>query len=220
MDINEKTELEFYASRLVSCYWNYYMDLVSPLPTTEKLQEIFDIGSEKHFDDQVLLKGAHCIIDIEESRKIKHKELGYSLVGRRDFLRFDMQGKYIEDLKTSQFKSFFYRLKEYPKINENYKLQLSIYAYLEYINTGVRITKGVITAIDKENPRNRISLESVLYIANDIEKFIDSHPVILKMLDKINEEKLYEVCVAFMQGKSWMCGNCQYSEKCKIRLAI
>lgn len=203
----------FNVSRLNSCYWNYYRDLTDPLPITPELEEIFSKGREVHSIVEKYKKGAREIIGSEKYIKIIHRDKLFSLSGRYDFLKYDITGRYIEDLKSTKPGGFYFFLKQ--GLSSDYIIQLSLYAFLLYIKKGYRITNGVITKVDKENIRNKISLEGPLMTIEEIEEFIITHPVILKMMDPGFD--IIEVTYEQMKDSWWKCTNCQYKEGCPIK---
>lgn len=214
-DENGKLIQNYHMSRLAaSCYLAYVNDIESPLPITDELSDIFDIGNDTHDEEQTLNKGAINIIACEEDggyMKIYHTIKKYSISGRMDYEKYDFRGRYIEDLKSAQFKSFYYFLTE--PISEDYILQTSGYSYMRYVFKGYYIPEGVLRKIDKENRRNTISRGFILLPKDKMRDFLERHPVINYFLGVINKDTLIDLCVAQMYDKGWKCTNCQYSPK-------
>lgn len=202
------------------------------MPITDDLSEIFDIGSEIHESEEFYRAGARGIIESELYRRIIHQSGKYAIGGKLDFYMAFILGKYIEDLKSTKKGGFFYFLKE--GVNDDNKLQISIYAYIKYIHTSIITKIGVITKIDKEDPLNKISLSTSLYTIEDVRKFLEQHPVILCTLGDITVEQLIESTANKIRpevnkktGEYWKCTNCQYNtangitkELCPVRQQI
>ena len=147
--------------------------------------------------------------------KIIHESKKYTISGHNDFLKFDFKGRYLEDLKSTKFESFYFFLKK--EIDRAYTLQLSIYAYLIYVEKGFPIDSGVITKIDKMNTRNRLSREFKLLDVSTIRTFLEKHPVILFVLEEINKKEFLNECKNQMTEKeTWRCGYCQYQKSCEV----
>lgn len=100
--------------------------------------------------------------------------------------------------------------------------QLSLYAYLYYIENGFFIDKGIITKVDKENPRNRISREVNLLPLNEIKELILNHPTIRFYFNEISEREFLQACKKRIidYKETWLCSNCQYKEECKVYTEI
>lgn len=202
-----KNQLIFSPSGLCEdCPLQYYFTLNIKKELTKEVKEIFDKGNDIHDREVVLNKGARCVINAEDKMKIIHNELGYVVSARYDHLKFDFEGRYLEDYKTCQGESipnFF--IEPIPK---KHVVQLSIYAFVFYINTGILITRGVITKIDKDKPRNRGSREFELMSMEDIEKYIVNHPTILHMTGQKDFEYLKSESETNI--KSYDCTFCSY----------
>lgn len=205
----------FRASSLCNCYYAFYLSLTKPKPYTTISTEAFEKGSEIHNEIEILQAGSKNIIDSEKALKIIHVSKKYTISGHYDFLKFDFNGQYLEDLKSAKFESFYYFFNK--EIDLRYKLQLSIYAYLYYIEKGFKITHGVITKIDKNNPRNKLSRETTLFTPSEIREFLVNHPTILYMTEAINEKQLLNESQKQMTEKEqWRCIHCQYKDNCPI----
>lgn len=217
----------FSISRFSSCDWNHYCDITEEYakPLTDELSEIFDLGNEIHEEDEELTRGSRNIIGCEEYMRIIHESERYGLSGLLDYHKYNFHTAYIEDLKSTSKGGFYFFLRE--GVNNDYKKQLSGYAYLKYIHTGVWRNIGVITKIDKENPLNRISLSTELFTKEQMRDFYACHPVILAKLGDITEEKLINICAQKIIRENekdplkwWKCRNCQYNEGCPVRQEI
>jgi len=205
----------FNVSRLNSCYWNYYRDLTDPLPITPELEVIFNTGREVHSLVEKYNKGARTVINSEKYIKIIHKDGAFSISGMYDFLKYDHNGKFLEDFKSTKSGGFYFFLKQ--GVNEDYIIQLSLYAYLLYIKKGYNIRQGIITKVDKENIRNKISLEGTLMSIRDTEEFIINHPVIRMKTNHLAHDDFLELTYEQMKGNWWKCTNCQYIDGCPIK---
>ena len=172
---------------------------------SEDTLSIFEKGSEIHLKTD---------IETELHATVIHESEEYIVSGYMDFLMFDMKGLYIEDLKSCNKGAFYYFMKEIGSPSE--KLQVSIYAFLYFIIHGVRIKKGVITKVDRENPRNRISLEIDLIPINEIQSLIEDHPTINFLLEKINKKEFLRRTKAYIKKNRWICKYCDDSD-CSIK---
>ena len=181
---------------------------------SEDTLSIFEKGSEIHLETDILRSGAKAVIETELHATIIHESEEYIVSGYMDFLMFDLKGLYIEDLKSCNKGAFYYFMKEIGSPSE--KLQVSIYAFLYFIIHGVRIKKGVITKIDRENPRNRISLEIDLIPINEIQSLIEDHPTINFLLEKTNKKEFLRRTKAYIKKNRWMCKYCDDSD-CSIK---
>lgn len=214
----------FSATKLIGEYWSSYLNITDPKPISDALNEIFDKGNKVHNEDEVLNHGARRVVSCEKYIKAIHESEFYAISGFHDYIKISFKGLYIEDLKSCQPGGLYYFLKE--GIGKTHVLQLSFYAYLYYIETGVFISTGVITKIDKENTLRRISLATQLYPPAFMRDWITNHPLILSVIGKISEEEFLEKCYHnikelapdYFAGKRksiWLCGNCQY-KPCKL----
>lgn len=216
----------FSASRFSSCDWNHYRDIVDPLPITDELSEIFDMGNVVHRSEEYLRKGAKGVLECEEYLRIIHESETWGVAGMLDYDMLSFNGAYIEDLKSTKMGGFYFFLKE--GVNKDNKIQMSIYSFMKYVCTGVWRDTGVITKIDKENPLNRIALSTDLYSIEEISDFLVRHPVKRCVLGEITPEQLIAVCIGKMRlevnggtGEHWRCGNCQYADgTCPVRQAL
>lgn len=196
------------------------------MPITDELSDIFDLGNEVHREEEYLRLGARNILECEEYFRIIHESDEWGVAGLLDYDKLSFKGAYIEDLKSTKFGGFYFFLKESVKPED--RRQMSIYAYMKYVHTGTKRTRGVITKIDKEEPLNRMSLVADLMSIDEVRKFLLNHPVVLVILGKITEEKLIEICTAKMRPEvnqktleHWRCGNCQYADgTCPVRQGI
>jgi len=218
----------FSASRFSSCSWNHYSDLIpeKKLPVSLELGEIFDLGNETHLDDNYLKVGSRDILEMEEYFRVIHESEKWGVAGLLDYDRYNFDGKYIQDNKSTKFGGFFFFLKEGIKMED--KRQMSIYAYMKYVHTGTKRHRGVIRKIDKVEPLNILQLATDLFPIEEIRKFLIEHPVVLTKLGYMTEEKLIEFCVSQMSpevrkstGEHWRCMNCQYANgNCPVRQAL
>jgi len=215
----------FGGSSFGGCYWATYRKHTDPLPITEELNQIFDMGNEVHHEDEVLNMDAKRGVSCEEYIKALHESEKFAISGFHDYIKMDFRGLYLEDLKSGKFGSFYFFLKEGMK--RDYIIQLSTYAYLYYIKNGVYIKKGVITKIDKENTRNRLSLETDLMPREEIAEFLLNFPVIHAILGELRKVDFWDVCfeqIGLLDPKykngnkksPWVCMNCQYSKTCEL----
>lgn len=197
-----------------SCYWEYYMDFKDPQPITDELNNIFDIGTTVHHQDNVLYKGAKCIEATEIEMKIVHEKRLFTMSAHADYVKFDFNGLYIEDMKSCKENAFFYFVKCITNgLSKDYIKQLSGYSFMYYIHKGgVRVEKGVIRRIQKDNTRNQMAIEDNLMSIEKMLKFVKTHPVLLCMLGIIKEDKLIEKCKVQMEGEKWKCSNCSRRE--------
>ena len=189
---------------------------VETIYAPETLQ-IFEDGSTIHLKEGILRNGMKGLIDMELHMTIIRDDESYIISGYSDFLMFDMIGMYIEDLKSCKFGAFWHFLKEKGSPSE--LLQVSIYAWLYWIINKVRITKGVITKISRENPRNQISLEIDLIPVEQITEFIEEHPTILFLQDKITKTEFNNRTKQYVENNRWMCNYCD-DLKCSIRTKL
>lgn len=201
-------------SRLSSCPENYWEDLKNPQRISETLNQIFDDGNDVHDEREILTDGARKNIKLEGPIKIMHESGLFILKGTPDARLFDFNGRYIKDYKTTERGGFYYFLKE--GWSEDYRKQLSGYAYLVYVKTGVYIQDGVIEKVDKKNPRAYMGLPDKLYELPKTRNFILKHPVILRWFGKITEEQFIQICIGLMKDEKWKCNNCSYKETCKV----
>lgn len=217
----------FSASRFSSCNWNHYADRIPELrkPITDDLSEIFDLGNEVHIDDNYLSKGARDILECEDYMRIIHESETWGVSGILDYDKFNFDGKYIEDMKSTKYGGFFFFLRE--GIKKEDKRQMSIYAYMKFIITSAKRARGVIRKIDKEEPLNQLQLVTDLFEIEKIRKFLINHPVKRCLLGDISEEKLAEMSANHMRkdvksdGEHWLCGNCVYADgTCPVRQQI
>lgn len=216
----------FSASRFSSCDWNHYVGIVKPLPVTDELSDIFDMGNEVHREEEYLRLGARNILECEEYMRIVHTSERWGVAGLLDYDKLSFRGAYLEDLKSTKWGGFFFFLREGMKHED--KRQMSIYAYMKYVHTGTKRTRGVITKIDKEEPLNRMSLVADLIPINEIRTFLTKHPVKRVILGEITEKEFIDSCIGKMAsevnqktGEHWRCGNCQYANgTCPVRQAI
>lgn len=175
----------------------------------------FSKGSDIHDQEEILQEGSKNIINSEKAMKIIHNSKKYTVSGHNDFLKFDFAGRYLEDLKSTKFEAFYYFLNK--EIDRSHLLQLSIYAYLIYIEKGFPIESGVITKIDKNNPRNRISRETKLLDVSTIEAYLVNHPAILIVIGDITHDQFLIKCKIQMdKNETWRCGYCQYQNSCEV----
>lgn len=161
-DKDEKTWKEiinFRASQLAgSCYYSYYSDLKDELEgkpkirITEELSNIFDMGSEIHEEDEDFSDGARGLIAKETDLKIMHDSKKFTISGHYDKKKVDLYGRYYEDLKSCKLNGLVYFLMDYLKtghLSKEYRYQIGIYSYMDYITLGYHTSRGVITKIVK-----------------------------------------------------------------------
>jgi len=175
----------------MECPLGYFFSATIPKEVSAELQKIFDVGNDQHDREVIFNTGSRGVILAEEKMKIIHIELGYIISAKPDHIKFDFDGRYIEDYKTCEHKSLKKFISE-KGMSMIYVWQLSIYAYVYYINTGVIITRGVITKIDKKHPRNRVSKEFPLMSIEETEKYITTHPAVLYMTGQEDIKYLLE----------------------------
>lgn len=176
--------------------------------------EIFEKGSEIHLDEAILRDGANNLVAKDLHMTVIKDDLSYIFSGYLDFLMYDLKGKYIEDLKSCNRKAFYHFNKNGPSQKE--KLQVSLYGYLYFLLNRVRIKRGMITKIDRSNPRNRISLEFDLIPIEEMEEFVINHPVIMFLDGKINRDTFLKLVREYISKNQWLCGYCDKSKTCKI----
>jgi len=191
---NEHEEVpSFSATKLVGCYFSSHKNMTDPEPITNELNDIFDKGNNVHWEDEVLNIGSKRVISCEEYIKALHESGLFAISGFHDYLKMDFRGPYLEDLKSTKRGGFYFFLQD--GINEQQRNQLSFYAYLYYIKTGVFLNKGVITKINKENTRERISLETNLFTPESMRNFVEEHPLILYTIGEISTKEFYAACI-------------------------
>ena len=233
LDENGNEVPNFRASRLVGCYWSSYRDYRNgeePLPITDELDEIFSVGSKEHYEDEVLSDGARNIIEKEKEMKLKHKSGKFTISGHFDYKKFDLFGVYYEDLKTCKVEGFHYFAKSIDEgLSKDYIHQLSTYAYEDSHYTGYYVDRGVVTKVLKRKKYTadkriiRMSIEDRLLPFDKIREFILRHPVILTVMEMIDEAKLIGLCKVQMKKDKWKCTNCQYANnnaECPIYATI
>ena len=101
-----KDSQNFRTSLLSTCPNAYYKLITDPKPYSEESYQNFEKGSEIHNDIELLQSGARNIIDSEKAMKIIHISNKYTISGHFDYLKFDLKGRFIEDLKSSKLGSF------------------------------------------------------------------------------------------------------------------
>ncbi len=178
---------------------------------TDELSDIFDMGSAGHDTLEMFDAGAKDIIAIEEKMKIMHESKKYLISGILDYYRFDLNGRYLEDLKSTYRGGFYYFLRE--GVKGGYKYQLSVYAYMKYVCTSIYPLRGVIRKFNKENYLEQIRLSTELFQKEHMRTYLTTHPYILYTVGAINYDAL---CAAALKENiatksQWRCKNCQYN---------
>jgi len=215
----------FGPSALVGEYWSTYLNIVDKKPITDALNDIFDKGNEVHHAIEVLEEGGRHIISCEAYIKVIHESKTFCIGGLHDYIKMYFGGLYLEDMKSTKAGGLHYFFRN--GVDLRYKLQMSLYAYLYYVKTGVWINKGVITKVNKENILDRVSMSADLCSREYIRKYILNHPVILCVIGKITQhqllalaaQKLLEMDNGYASGKKdlpWVCDNCQYLGKTSV----
>ena len=176
---------------------------------------IFDAGSTIHYLKEMLSKGSRQIIDTELHMTVISKDDDYIISGYLDVLEMDTDGLYIVDMKSCNPKAFYYFLKDGASPSE--LLQVSLYAWLFYVVNKVKITKGVIRKISRDNMRNSVSLEFDLITPDEIETFVLGHPTINYFLKKINKKEFEARTLEFMKQNEWMAKYCDKKKTCSVR---
>jgi len=227
---SERSEVpSFSASRIGSEYWSFFLDLTDPEPITDELNEIFDAGNVVHHYDEIYSEGGRGIVSCESYIKAIHESEKFCISGLHDYIKLDRNGLYIEDLKSTIPGGLYWFFKK--GVDDGYKLQLSVYAYLYYLKHGVWIDTGVITKINKENTRDRISLSAKLFPLEYIRDVIVNHPVMKTISGEMTEKELLSVAYAKLKEidpewakgnrkEAWVCKNCQYKGRCELLLYI
>ncbi len=216
----------FSASKFSSCDWDHYKSKKDPRPVQDELSEIFDKGNVVHREEEYLRQGARNVLECEEYIRIVHTSEEWGVAGLLDYDKLNFNGGYIEDLKSTKFGGFYFFLKE--GINDDNKIQMSIYAFMKYVVSGVARNRGVITKIDKEEPLNRMSLVGDLHSADYMNNWLIVHPVVNTFLGKLSEEQLIQYCIRKLRpqvnkksGEYWKCGNCAYADgSCPVRQGL
>jgi hypothetical protein len=195
------------------CPLQFFLKKTVKKEITPETIEIFDSGNDHHDREVRLNDGAKCIIHAEEHMKIKHKSGKFIISGKADHIKFDFDGRYIEDYKTCKYDSLKYFLEN--DIPLEYIWQTSLYAFIYYIHTGIVITRGIITKIDKENPRNRASRCFDLKTIAETEEFIVKHPVIQYFMDKNLNKTIDTILEATkLVYHTLDCNVCDYPNEC------
>ena len=186
---------------------------------SDELKEIFAKGNEIHINEGIYRHGARGLLETEMHITMIRKAKDMIFSGYMDFLMIDEKGMYIEDLKSCNRNAFYHFNTNPESFSE--KIQVSSYRYLYYTIFGVRISRAVITKIDRKNPRNRISLEVPMYSIAYMEKFLEHHPAIRMALDYvITEEKFMEHTEHIMRKNRWVCGYCDDNKLCPINIKL
>ena len=234
--------MNFRSSQLVNCFYAYYRQKIEgrPFKISPELNNIFDIGTDIHEEDELLLEGAKCVIDSERDMKIMHESQEFTISGHFDYLMFDFNGRYVKDLKTTKTTGLYYIMKDYiwdDKFPLDHKLQLGIYAYLWYVIKGYYVDHGVVEKIakDRETHRVRFSLATELFSSKYMRDYLEDHPVVLAHRFPEKYDKDYVIGEAIEQmgnedyinsktGKCWKCGNCSFNridgQECEVKQII
>jgi len=181
---------------------------------SEDTLKVFEEGSTIHFKKGILRDGMKGLLNNELHMSAIHDSKEYVISGYADFLMFDLIGLYIEDLKSCKKGAFYHFLKEKGSSSEI--LQVSIYGFLYFVVNKVRIEKGVITKIDRDNPRNSLSLEIDLIPIEEIEKFILEHPTINFINKAITKKEFLARTKEYVKVNRWFCKYCD-DLSCVIR---
>lgn len=232
--------MNFRSSQLNGCFYKEYLKKIKGLKyeISPQLSDIFDLGSDVHEEDELLMEGAKCVIASEEEMKIMHNSRDFTVSGHFDYLLFDFNGRYIKDLKTTKTWGLFYFIKDFiidKKFPLDNKIQLSTYAYIWYVIKQYYIDHGVIEKIakDREDRRVRVSLSTKLFTSDYMRNYILEHPVILahRFPEKYDENYVIGRAIDQMshednlnKGKCWKCGNCQFreieGEECEVKMIV
>jgi len=94
----------------------------------------------------------------------------------------------------------------------NHITQLSLYAYLIYVSTGIPIETGVIKFVNKFNPRQSYSKPAGLNSLATTERFIMEHPLANPKADIIEATNEY-----LKNGMSFVCNLCSIKDSCPIK---
>jgi hypothetical protein len=183
---------------------------------TPKILKKFEKGNKAHILTGIYRSGARGLIDTEKHMTAINRDLSMIFSGYSDFIMIDEKGLYIEDLKTCDRKAFYNFFSDPESYTE--KIQVSCYNWLYYIVFGVIINRGVITKIDRDNYRNRISLEIDLFSIDLTEKKILQNPAVLYILNMISEEDLHLETEIFLTKNKcrWLCSYCQDKKICTL----
>ncbi len=211
---NNRDIPNFRASSFPACHYQRVLKEKYNKPLSNTTLEAFETGSDIHAQVESLQDGSKEIIGSEKSMKIIHVDKTFTISGHYDFLKFDYNGRYLEDLKTAKQNSFYFFLKE--PISDDYKLQLSIYSYINFIEEGYYINDAVITKIDKSNPRNRLSKSFKLYTKQETRKLILDNPYIRFILGSIDENDLKSETIKQIRENKWKCSYCEYKKECEV----
>jgi hypothetical protein len=181
---------------------------------TDQLQEIFNIGNEAHQLEGIYRYGMRGLCETEYRLQIYAPEEHVIFTGYIDFIMVDNKGLYIEDLKTANRNAFYF----FNKDAENYyeRIQVSGYRFLYYIIHGVDIPRAVITKIDRDNFRNRMSLEIEPHKPELTERIILTHPTFLYMKGDIDTKQFYKMTEVFIRESRWLCNYCEEKKECAI----
>ena len=186
---------------------------------TDKVKEIFKRGSEIHTLEGIYREGAKGLINTELHMTVIKKDETMIFSGYMDFLMIDENGLYIEDLKSCDRKAFYHFNSNPSSFSE--KIQVSAYRWLYFQIFGVEITRGVITKIDRENTRNRISLEVPMYSISYMDKFLDQHPSISSATgQKITAGRFVELTEIIIRKNRWVCKYCDISKDCDLNIKL
>lgn len=224
-ETDEKIPL-FRVSRLTgTCIWKYHLDLdkSTKRPITEGLEKIFDGGSDTHEEEENLNEGARNVLESEVLMIIVDEDWRYGITGHPDYFKFDYNGRYVLDMKsTSGYGGFYAFLNEWKDnflFKRTYQYQLGCYSYMYFIFKRYYIKRGAIRKILRDNRNCSLQLESELPSKEVISKFLVNHPIIRYKIGDIDEELLFQLCQArFGEDDEWTCRNCQYAGSfCRLR---
>ena len=182
---------------------------------TPELKEIFKKGNTIHHNEGIYRKGARGHIDTELHMTVIKNDKEMIFSGYADFIMIDENGLYGEDLKSCNRKAFYHFNSDPSQFSE--KIQVSSYRWLYFQVFGVDIERWVITKIDREEPRNRMSLLVPVYSIEYMDKFLENHPSIRKSL-KLNmtEEQKDRVTEYIIRKNRWVCNYCDDKKTCSL----
>ena len=186
---------------------------------TEKILEIFKKGTRIHHNEGIYRKGGRGTLDIELHMTVIKRSLDMIFSGYADFIMIDEKGLYGEDLKSCARNAFYHFNKEPNSFTE--KIQLSAYRWLYYVVFGVDIERWIITKVDRDEPRNRMSLLIETYTPEQMEEFILGHPSILSILGKkLSEEAFLREAKKIIKKARWLCRYCDDKKTCIINKVL
>jgi len=186
---------------------------------SEKLSEIFEKGNSIHVNEGIYRTSGKQLIDTELHLTVIRNDLAMIFSGYMDFLMIDENGLYIEDLKSCNRSAFYHFNTDPDSFSE--KIQVSAYRWLYFQIHGVIIDRGVITKIDRENPRNRIALGINLYSIDSMDDFINSHPSIMKATgQEITDEEFLVKTEKLIRKNRWVCRYCEDQNECDINIKL